>query len=118
MLDYTISLKESVIQFLPSREQPDLALLLPPTARVGRADDNVHLDPIPVHGFFNGVALGHWLAKHNGISVSDGVVVYVLHDILKSFLHFTYNESREKRDWEHIQLFDTLAPVLRSCGVF
>jgi len=48
MLESTILLDGSELQFEPTRSIPDLAFALPPTARIGR-DDVVHLASVPAN---------------------------------------------------------------------
>ena len=92
MIEFTILLDDSELEFELSRSEPELAFVLPPTARIGRSrqknQDVVHLAPIPVHCFFNGatsvtvhppmgrglkVAPGHRpKAQRHGYSASPG----------------------------------------------
>jgi len=55
MLEFTILMSDDRIEFEPFKNRPSLEFMLPPTARIGDEDDNIHLDPIPVHGFFNAI---------------------------------------------------------------
>ncbi len=117
MLEFTISLNDSQMEFMPMRDKPDLALLFPPTARVGRTDDNVHLDPVPVHCFFNAVAMGQWLAGRNRLSSRDGAFVYLLHDIFKPLMVFG-SAPNGKRSWEHLTGFAQIESALKNAGIF
>lgn len=117
MLEFTISLKDSAVEFSPLHSERDLALLLPPTARI-EPDDNVLLDPIPVHSFFNAISFGRWLAQKWNVSDTDGILIYALHDILKSFLRFVAKEDGT-RNWYHsYDMFDELKAGLKTLSVF
>lgn len=108
MIEFTILLDDSDLHFEPARSTPDLAFVLPPTARIGRDDDVVHLAPIPVHCFFNGITFGHWLSKHHNLSSVDAFAVYMTHDMFKSFMQLV-QEGRNPRGWPHaFELFNYL----------
>jgi hypothetical protein len=87
------------LEFEPFREKPDLEFMLPPTARIGADDDNVHLAPVPVHGFFNAVVFSNWLSTTNGISATDAFAVYLLHDMFKPLLKLRLEGGERK--WLH-----------------
>jgi len=103
MIEFTILLDDSELEFEPFREEPALEFMLPPTARIGREDDVVHLAPVPVHCFFNGLTFGHWLAEHHGLSDFDSFVVYMLHDMFKPLL--TLKPRGKSRLWPHSREF-------------
>jgi hypothetical protein len=104
VIEFTISLNDSELEFEPVRADPQLALMLPPTARFDRKDYVVHLAPIPVHCFFNGIALCHWLSGAHGLAETDAFVVYLLHDMFKALLNVN-----QKGNWPHSrELFDYL----------
>jgi hypothetical protein len=107
MIEFTILLKDLDLVFEPARSKPDLVFVLPPTARIGRDDDVVHLAPVPVHCFFNGLTFGRWLAGYHGLSSADSFVVYALHDMFKPLL--TMIPKGKSRSWPHaVSLFDHL----------
>ena len=99
MIEFTILLDDSELEFEPFREEPALEFMLPPTARIGRDDDNVHLAPIPVHNFFNAVVFSRWLSAANGIDPDDAFSIYLIHDMFKSLLEMS--RSGYRRDWSH-----------------
>ena len=111
MIEFTILLDDSELEFEPASNESGLAFVLPPTARIGRDDDVVHLAPVPVHCFFNGLTFGHWLAEHHGLSDADSFVVYMLHDMFKPLL--TLEPKGKGRSWSHaFERFDHLASAL------
>jgi hypothetical protein len=103
MIEFTIRFgDDSSLDFEPFREAPDLEFMLPPTARIGRDDDNVHLAPIPVHNVFNAVVFSLWLAAKNGISLNDAFLIYLVHDMFKSLLQMIPgSRPGSVRDWPH-----------------
>jgi hypothetical protein len=116
MVEFTILLDDSDLEFEPVRSEPDLAFILPPTARIGRDDDVVHLAPVPVHCFFNAMTLGHWLGGEHGLSDSDSLVVYLLHDMFKPLL--TLQPRGTSRSWPHaVKRFDHLGGDLDGLGL-
>jgi hypothetical protein len=98
MIEFTILLDDSELEFEPASSEPELAFVLPPTARIGRDNDVVHLAPVPVHCFFNGITFAHWLAAEHSLSENDAFIVYAIHDMFKSLLHWT-----PSRQWPHSQ---------------
>jgi hypothetical protein len=117
MLEFSVSLKDSAIEFSPPRNEPDLALLLPPTARIEEDGDNVLLDPIPLHSFFNAVSFSRWLGNRCRVPEADSFLIYVVHDVLKSLLRFPVKSG--KRRWEHsFGMFDELRLPLQQTGLF
>jgi len=117
MIKFTILLHDSELEFEPFRETSDLELMLPPTARIGCHDDNILLDPIPVHCFFNAVVFSSWLAKKNGLSVSDAFSIYLLHDMFKSLLWL----EGKPRIWRHAgrqYFFDSIKPKIARADLF
>jgi hypothetical protein len=100
MIEFTILLDDSELEFEPFREEPDLEFMLPPTARIGRDDDVVHLAPIPVHCFFNAITFGHWLATEHRLSESDAFSVYAIHDMFKALLYLVPRKGGG-RSWFH-----------------
>jgi len=119
MPEITIALNGDAnrIEIEPLSEMPDLELMLLPTARIGTNDNNILLDPIPVHCFFNAVVFGNWLSSENQISQQDGFSVYLLHDMFKPLLRLTLNG---KRQWQHAGLdkFDHIKAKLLAQGIF
>jgi len=116
MLEFTILMSDDRIEFEPFKNRPSLEFMLPPTARIGDEDDNIHLDPIPVHGFFNAITFSKWLADANHISTFDAFVIYLLHDMFKSLLRFV---EPDKRHWYHAEtMFDGIGASLRRSTLF
>jgi hypothetical protein len=116
MLEFTISLTDDTLEFEPFREEPRLEFMLPPTARIGRDDDVVHLAPVPIHCLFNGLTFGHWLAEQHGLSDADSFVVYMLHDMFKPLL--TLKPGGRGRSWPHaVEHFDHIAGDLNCLGL-
>lgn len=116
MLEFTISMTDANLEFEPFREEPDLEFMLAPTARIGRDDDNVHLAPVPVHGFFNAVVFSNWLATANGIPIVDAFAVYLLHDMFKPLLRL---KEAGKRQWQHQRgFFDGVKADIRAAKLF
>ncbi len=115
MIEFTILLDDSPLEFEPISSEPELAFPLPPTARIGRDDDVVHLAPIPVHCFFNAVTFAHWLAAEHGLSESDAFVVYSIHDMFKSLIRWTTD-----RQWHHSrdEFFDHIEAPSRKGKLF
>ena len=125
MLEFTILLDGSELQFEPARSTPDLAFVLPTTARIGHpsdpADSSAHLAPVPVHCFLNAVWFGHWLSGRYGLVETDSFLVYAVHDMFKGLLNMIDKPgSYRGRTWNHQQagFFDPLEPQLRSIGLF
>jgi len=119
MLEFTISMTDANLEFKPFQEEPDLEFMLAPTARIGTDDDNVHLAPVPVHGFFNAVVFSNWLATTNGIPATDAFAVYLLHDMFKPLLRLIL-EGDEKR-WLHggrREFFDGVKAYIRAAKLF
>jgi hypothetical protein len=117
MIEFTILLDDSELEFEPFREEPDLEFMLPPTARIGKDDDNILLDPIPVHCFFNATVFSGWLATRNSIPVADAFSVYLLHDMFKSFLRL----EGKSRTWRHAgreDFFDSTETTIVQAGLF
>jgi hypothetical protein len=107
MIEFTILLDDSDLHFEPAGSSPDLAFSLPPTARIGRDDDTIHLAPIPVHCFFNAMSFGHWVQGEHSISECDAFVTYLTHDIFKALLHLIPSRRNpNSRTWSH--QFDNL----------
>jgi hypothetical protein len=115
VIEFTILLDDSDLQFEPLRTEPDLAFILPPTARIGHGDDVVHLAPIPVHCFFNAITFGHWLMSEHGLSENDAFVVYAIHDMFKALLCWTSD-----RKWHHSrdEFFLPIERALHNTGIF
>jgi hypothetical protein len=102
MIEFTILLDDTAIEFEPSSSNPDLQFLLSPTARIGRDDSVVHLAPIPVHAFFNAIAFGRWLQGCHAMSENDAFVTYCIHDMFKSLFRFRPAPNQpSKRRWPH-----------------
>jgi len=107
MIEFTILLDDSTLHFEPVRSTPDLAFMLPPTARIGRDNDIIHLAPIPVHCFFNAMSFGHWVQGEHNISECDAFVTYLTHDMFKALLHLIPSRRNpNSRTWSH--QFDNL----------
>ena len=87
MIEFTIQLDASKLSFKPASSEPNLSFVFPPTARIGRHDDVVHLAPAPVHCFFNATAFGHRLEGRHTVSENDAFVAYCTHDMFKGLLH-------------------------------
>jgi hypothetical protein len=119
MIEFTVLLDDSPVEFEPSTSEPELALLLPPTARIGRDDDVVHLAPIPVHCLFNAMTFGHWLAGEHSLSENDAFVVYAIHDMFKALLCLASRKDGG-RNWLHRyeRFFDEIQPALAGATVF
>jgi len=100
MIEFTILLDDSELEFEPASNSPELSFILPPTARIGRDDDVAHLAPIPVHCFFNAMTLGHWLAREHSLSESDAFAVYAIHDMFKALFHVVRGRNG-RRNWPH-----------------
>jgi hypothetical protein len=116
MIEFTILLDGSDLEFEPASSDPDLAFVLPPTARIGRDDDVVHLAPLPVHCLFNGLTLGRWLAQTHGLSNADSFVVYILHDMFKPLL--TLEPRGRGKIWPHArERFDHLSGSFGALGL-
>jgi len=109
MIEFTILLDDSELEFEPFQEEPDLKFMLPPTARIGERDDNVLLDPIPVHCFFNATIFSSWLATRNSLSIADAFSVYLLHDMFKSLLWLRLEGKNRK--WLHAGCQDFFDPI-------
>jgi hypothetical protein len=125
MVEFTILLDDSDLEFEPVRSEPDLVFILPPTARIGRSSDvtdmSLHLAPVPVHCFLNSVYFGHWLSSRYGLDEIDGFLTYAMHDMFKSLLNFVDSPSgRREMAWHHQRsdFFDPIEPQIRSSGVF
>lgn len=117
MIEFTILLDNSGLEFEPFREEPALEFMLPPTARIGEKDDNILLDPIPVHCFFNATVFSSWLATSNNISVADAFSVYLLHDMFKSLLRL----EGKSRTWRHAgreDFFDSIKEMVVQASLF
>lgn len=117
MIEFTILLDDSPLQFEPIRDMPELAFLLPPTARIGRNDDVVHLAPIPVHCFFNAITFGHWLVGEHSLSENDAFVVYSIHDMFKSLLQLM-PRGNSRSWWHQYDKFDGLDKSLEPSDLF
>lgn len=117
MIEFTILLNDSSLHFEPLRAEPDLAFILPPTARFGRGDDVVHLAPIPVHCFFNAVTFGHWMTGEQGLSENDAFVVYAIHDMFKGL--FRLVPSGQSVNWHHSkdEFFLPVESSLHGAGI-
>jgi hypothetical protein len=115
MIEFTILLDGSELEFEPFREEPNLEFMLPPTARIGRYDDVVHLAPIPVHCFFNAVTFGHWLAAEHRLSENDAFGIYTIHDMFKSLFRWT-----PSRKWPHSkdEFFGPIETAVRKSKLF
>jgi len=119
MIDFTILLDDSDLHFDPLRAEPDLAFVLPSTARIGQTDDVVHLAPTPVHCFFNAITYGHWLMGRHSLSENDAFTIYTIHDIFKGLLRLVPGSHRP-RYWLHSEgeFFSHLKNALHCAGVF
>ncbi len=115
MIEFTIFLDDSELEFDPANGEPNLEFVLPPTARIGRDDDVIHLAPIPVHCFFNAMTFGHWLATEHKLSENDAFSVYIIHDMFKSLLWRTPG-----RKWPHSrdEFFGHIETELRESKLF
>jgi hypothetical protein len=115
MIEFTILLNDSDLKFEPLRSEPELAFILPPTARIGQNDDTVHLAPIPVHCFFNAITFGHWLEGEHNLSENDAFIIYVMHDMFKGMLRWTSD-----RKWYHSKdvFFSFLESSMRRSDIF
>jgi hypothetical protein len=118
MIEFTILLDDSELEFEPTRSEPDLAFALPPTARIGRDDDVLHLAPIPVHCFFNAMTFGHWVASEHSLSENDAFCVYAIHDMFKGLLHQVPRWDGQRRWIHQREFFDPLASSLKVERVF
>jgi hypothetical protein len=118
MIEFTILLDDSDLHFEPLRAESDLAFILPPTARIGRDDDVVHLAPVPVHCFFNAITFGHWLATEHSLSENDAFGVYVIHDMFKGLLRQTPKWDGKRRWIHQREFFDPLVGSLKTERVF
>ncbi len=123
MIEFTILLDDTPMEFDPASSSPDLQFLMPPTARIGQSRhdrDVVHLAPIPVHCFFNAVTLAHWLAREHNISESDAFGVYAIHDMFKALLYLVPQPDGRRRKWLHQGelFFDPIRDSLASAGIF
>lgn len=116
MIEFTILLDNSKLEFEPASNNPELAFVLPPTARIGRDDDIVHLAPVPVHCFFNAITFGHWLTVEHHLTENDAFVAYAVHDMFKGLLHLVPGKPRR---WLHqFEFFDCIRDDLKSSGIF
>ena len=125
MIEFTILLDDSELEFEPASNEPSLAFVLPPTARIGHPSDpmdsSLHLAPIPVHCFLNAIYFGHWLSGHYGLNETDGFLVYTIHDMFKSLLNIIDRPGTYRgRAWYHQNpsFFDPVESQLRSSGLF
>jgi hypothetical protein len=125
VIEFTILLDDSELEFEPANTEPELAFVLPPTARIGHpsdpADSSLHLAPIPVHCFLNAIYFGHWLSAHYGLNETDSFLVYTMHDMFKGLLNIIDQPvSHRGRAWNHQKssFFDPIEPQLRSSGLF
>lgn len=117
MIEFTILLNDDTLEFQPHEYTDRLQFFFPPTARIDRDDDVVHLAPIPVHCFFNAITFGHWLAEVHNLSQNDAFVVYAIHDMFKAMLRMKVGH---RRIWSH-QFEDFFEPIeahIRSSGIF
>ncbi len=112
MIEFTILLDDSDLEFSPLHSNPGLDFILPPTARIGwshKDRDVIHLAPLPVHCFFNGFTFGNWLSQEHGLSQADGFAVYMVHDLFKSLLNLEATGGHRRR-WPHaFESFDHLS---------
>ncbi len=124
MLDFTIIMNGDMnqVELEPFSEMPDLRLMLLPSARIGRDDNNVHLVPAAIHNFFNAMLFSQWLATANSLSVEDAFSVFLIHDMFKPLLHFVPKPNNpSKRDWWHAEndrFFKPIESKLQHAGVF
>ena len=117
MIEFTILLNNDPLEFEPHQHEGQLQLFLPPTARIGRDDDVIHLAPIPVHCFFNAMTFGHWLAEHYTLSQSDAFTIYAIHDMFKAILKM---KSGGSRTWDHqfASFFDPIKAHIQAANIF
>lgn len=118
MIEFTILLDDSRLEFEPASSEPELAFVLPPTARIGRDNDVVHLAPIPVHCFFNAMIFGHWLAAEHNLSENDAFGVYTIHDMFKGLLHQVPRWDGQRRWMHQREFFDSLTFSPKAAQVF
>jgi hypothetical protein len=121
MIEFTILLNDDTLEFEPHQYTDQLQLFFPPTARIDRNDDVVHLAPIPVHCFFNAITFGHWLAEIHNLSQNDAFVAYTIHDMFKAILRMRMDPRRpDSRIWPHQSdyFFNPIKARLQSTNIF
>ncbi len=120
MIEFTILLNDDSLAFEPHQYAEQLQLFFPPTARIGRDNDVVHLAPIPIHCFFNAITFGHWLTEIHNLSQNDAFVTYVIHDMFKAILRMRINPSPSKAPlWSHQTdfFFNPIKNRIQAAGI-